>query len=310
MPAELVAELESRAPRSGANVGVWPGMTVYRFIEPTEPRWEEIHGLSLGIVARGRKAVTDEGRRYVYDESSYLVISSHLRFQSEVLTASPIDPCLCLVLHIDPALVRRVSVEMLEGRGSPLQRPAPAERYDRRVLVSPLDDELTGAVVRFLRALSTGPDRRVLAPLYLQEVVYRVLQRDQFGRLLQVAGEQTAGNQVAAALTYINEHLADPLTVSALAERVNLSTSAFTRAFREITGRSPYQFVKESRLNRARDLLLEDRRSVAELADAVGYTSTSHFIKEFRGRFGTTPRDYADTHALRRALWPVRSDAG
>jgi hypothetical protein len=35
---ELVAELEARAPHVGANVGLWPGLTIYRFTKPTEPR--------------------------------------------------------------------------------------------------------------------------------------------------------------------------------------------------------------------------------------------------------------------------------
>ena len=43
---------------------------------------------------------------------------------------------------------------------------------------------------------------------------------------------------------------------------------------------------------------------------AVGYTSASHFIREFRGRFGTTPRDYADAHRLGRDPRAARAEAG
>jgi hypothetical protein len=94
---DLIEELTARAPCLGANAGPWPGLTIYRFAEPTRPTWEEIRGLSLGIVAQGRIAVTDSGKRYVYDQFSYLVISSRLQLQSEVLDASPHAPCLCLV---------------------------------------------------------------------------------------------------------------------------------------------------------------------------------------------------------------------
>jgi transcriptional regulator GlxA family with amidase domain len=139
--------------------------------------------------------------------------------------------------------------------------------------------------------------------------VYRVLQREQFARMLQLAARQDSGNPIAAALTYITANLAEPLTVTTLAERVHLSPSAFTRAFREATGRSPYQFIKELRLDRARQLLVEDRCRVAHVAHTVGYTSTSHFIKEFRSRFGATPRDYADANSLVRELRSLRSVA-
>jgi AraC-like DNA-binding protein len=290
---DLVAELADRAPLEGANVGLWPGLTIYRFTEPTEPRWEEIRALSLGVVAQGRKAVMSVGRRFVYDQFNYLVISSGHHFECQILEASAEEPCLCFVLEVEPALVRRVSADMLERRDP--SSAAPRKVPPEACAVSAMNDDLMSSVLRFLRSLSDGPDRRVLAPLYLQEIVYRVLQREQFGRMLHIAGQQSAGNPVAAAVNYVAEHLDEPVTVNALAEQVSLSPSAFSRLFREVTGRSPYQFVKETRLSRARELLVEGRLGVAEVSRAVGYASPSHFIKEFRSRFGTTPRDYADT---------------
>jgi transcriptional regulator GlxA family with amidase domain len=154
-------------------------------------------------------------------------------------------------------------------------------------------------VSRFLRSLSNVIDRRVLAPLYLQEIVYRILQHERFARMMHFTTRHDQGAPIAALLTYIAAHLAEPLTVAELAKRVNLSASAFTRTFREMTGSSPYQFVKAMRLERARDILVEQHLSVADVSAAVGYTSTSHFIKEFRGRFGTTPRGYLGPRSVR-----------
>lgn len=305
---DLIAALATLAPRVGGNDGGWPGLTIYRFTEPMEPQWEEIQSLSLGIVAQGRKAVTVEGKRYVYDQFNYLVLSSNLHFQAEILEASARLPFLSFVLQIDPALVRKVSTDMLERRVASF----PPVRFDAepdKCVVSALDQDLMGTVLRFLQALSAGPDRRVLAPLYMQEMVYRVLQREQFSRMLHIAAQQAAGNPVAAALTYIRAHLGEPMTVTDMAEQVSLSPSAFSHLFREVTGRSPYQFVKEIRLDRARELLVDGRLAVTEVSRAVGYSSVSHFIKEFRGRFGVTPRAYADAQALGEEMRAIRSDA-
>ena len=103
---DLVAELASMATGAGANTGVWPGLTIYRFTAPAGPTWEEIQSLSLCIVAQGRKAVTAGGETYLYDPFRYLVLSSHLHFQAEILEASLGRPFLSLVLQIDPAMVR------------------------------------------------------------------------------------------------------------------------------------------------------------------------------------------------------------
>ena len=157
-------------------------------------------------------------------------------------------------------------------------------------------------VLRFLRAVKTNADRRVLAPLYLQELVYRVLQREQYARLLALAAAESASNPVSAVLEYMRAHLSEPLTVADMADLVSLSPSAFAHLFRDITGRSPYQFLKEMRLDRARELLVDGNFTVARISKEVGYASVSHFISEFRGRFGVTPRAYCDANALHREL--------
>jgi len=271
---DLVAELASMATEAGANTGVWPGLTVYRFTAPAGPTWEEIQSLSLCIVAQGRKAVTVGGETYLYDPFRYLVLSSHLHFQAEILEASLGRPFLSLVLQIDPALVRQVSSDMLERRTTAFRSPGAEARPTPSACVSALDQELLGVVLRFLRAVRDTADRRVLAPLYMRA------------------------------------HLSEPLTVADLADLVSLSPSAFAHLFRDVTGRSPYQFLKELRLDRARELLVDGNLTVARISKDVGYASVSHFISEFRGRFGVTPRAYYDAHALHRELDTQRAGMG
>jgi AraC-like DNA-binding protein len=299
---ELIAELAARAPQAGANGGLWPGLTIYRFTSPAGPTWEEIRSLSLCIVAQGRKAVTVDGETYLYDPSHYLILGSHLHFQAEVLEASIGRPFLSFVLQIDPVLVRQVSSDMLERRTTAFRPHQTQPRPGPPVCVSAIDSELLGVVLRFLRATGSAADRRVLAPLYLQEMVYRVLQREQYARLLALAAAEAASNPVSAVLEHVRNHLAEPLTVADMADLVSLSPSAFAHLFRDVTGRSPYQFVKEMRLDRARELLVDGQLTVARISKEVGYASVSHFISEFRGRFGVTPRAYYDEQAVGREL--------
>jgi AraC-like DNA-binding protein len=305
---DLIAELAARAPKVGANSGLWPGLTIYRFTSPVGPSWEEIQSLSLCIVAQGRKTVTVDGTTYKYDPFHYLVLGSHLHFQAEILEASVSRPFLSFVLQIDPALVRQVSSDMLERRTTAFRSRDAQAQPVQPACVSALDQDLLGVVLRFLRAVGTGTDRRVLAPLYLQEMVYRVLQREQYARLLSLAAAESASNPVSAVLEYVHSHLSEPLTVADMADLVRLSPSAFAHLFRDVTGRSPYQFVKEMRLDRARELLVDGDFTVARISKEVGYASVSHFISEFRGRFGVTPRAYYDAHALHRELDTQRAE--
>ncbi|MFZ0191307.1 MAG: AraC family transcriptional regulator, partial [Streptosporangiaceae bacterium] len=238
-----------------------------------------------------------------------LVLASHLHFQAEILEASIGRPFLSFVLQIDPVLVRQVSSDMLERRTTAFRSRQAEEQASQQAYVSALDFDLLGVVLRFLRATKTGTDRRVLAPLYLQELVYRVLQREQYARLLALAAAESASNPVSAVLEYVRGHLSEPLTVADMADLVNLSPSAFAHLFRDVTGRSPYQFLKEMRLDRARELLVDGDFTVARISKEVGYASVSHFISEFRGRFGVTPRAYCDANALHRELGTQRGIA-
>jgi AraC-like DNA-binding protein len=294
---DLVAALTARTPDLGANDGGWPGLTLYRFTEPMAPSWEEIQSLSLGIVAQGSKAVLVDGERYVYDPFNYLVLSSNLHFQAEILQASAGEPFLSFVLEIDPALVRKVSAGIAEQPAHGLS-PAVAADRPQPAAVSPLDPELLAAVLRFLHSLDSGTDRRVLAPMYVEEMVYRVLRREQFTRMVRIAARQSSAIPITAALTFARTHYAEPLTVDDLARQVALSSSAFSRLFREVTGRTPYQFLKEYRLDRARELLLDGRSSVAEVSRHVGYANVSHFIREFRARYGVTPGAFISEYGL------------
>lgn len=277
---DLVVELERHTRDEGLSAVLWSGVTVYRFTRPTETRWNENAGLlSIAIVVAGRRATVVSGRR--------------LRLQGYVSQATPHQPFFCLVLQVDPRLIRKVWAAM----GTRQVRVPPRAVGDIDCVGSDLDDQLLASTVRFLRSLASDCDRRVLSPLYLEETVYRILQSEQCSRLVGFAVQEER-SPVADTLNYIADHLAESLTVTALARRVHLSPSALSRAFRETTGRSPYQYLKEARLVRARELLVEGRHGSTDVAYIVGYISVSHFIKEFRNRFGATPGEYVERFTL------------
>lgn len=271
--AGLVAQL-GRC--SGVDAKAWPGLTVQRFTRATPPRWNEIEPLSFGLIARATPAC---------DEVTYAVLGGRREVFSGVLDASPYRPVFCLLLPIDPHLVRSTVASM--------RRPSPGTGPASNVCA--LDPEVVNSVLRFLRALASADDRRVLAPLHLQELVYRLLAGEQRSRMVNLAVAQAIPNPMMAVLDYIAGHLIEPLTVDTLAAQVCLSPSAFSRGFRELTGRSPYRYVKEKRLDRARQLLEEGRSGVAVVSREVGYSSVSHFIKEFQARFGDTPGRFSST---------------
>ena len=159
--------------------------------------------------------------------------------------------------------------------------------------MSPLGDELAGALLRFIGATDTDVDRHVLAPLALRETTYRVLRSRQWAALAEGAYLENAGDRITAAMAFMRDGLHRPISVEDMANHVGMSVSAFAHLFKATTGTAPYQYLKRLRLDRARALLVEENQAVSEASRAVGYGSVSHFINEFKRTYGETPRSYA-----------------
>lgn len=91
------------------------------------------------------------------------------------------------------------------------------------------------------------------------------------------------------AVDYIKAHLAEDLSLDAMAGVAAMSPSHFARAFRRATGTSPLQFVIAERLETAMVILRTTQLSVAEVAGRVGYHDVSRFTQHFKRRFGRSP---------------------
>ena len=96
--------------------------------------------------------------------------------------------------------------------------------------------------------------------------------------------------------------LSDLASVPALPElaaRVGTHEKRLTRAFREQTGRTVYEFVREMRLVEAQRLLLNSALNMEEVAHAVGFSGAANFSTAVRERFGLTPSSYRNARAAR-----------
>jgi AraC family transcriptional regulator len=92
---------------------------------------------------------------------------------------------------------------------------------------------------------------------------------------------------------YVEEHLAEQISLTTLAGLVSLSPYHFCRAFRQSFGTPPHRYLSGRRIERARTLLVESASSVTEIGLAVGFHETSSFTTAFRKATGQTPTAYS-----------------
>jgi AraC-like DNA-binding protein len=107
--------------------------------------------------------------------------------------------------------------------------------------------------------------------------------------------EQRVGQErkaVRQARYYIEEHFAQGLTLTQLAEHVSLSPYYLLRVFRAEVGMPPYAYLESVRI-RQTQRLIEAGQPLAEVAFAVGFSSQSHLTHRFKQIIGVTPGQYA-----------------
>ncbi len=98
--------------------------------------------------------------------------------------------------------------------------------------------------------------------------------------------------RVARAAELLLERMAQPLDMAAIAATIGLSASRLGHLFRAQTSRTPQQFLEDARMARARQLLALTNRTVAAIAEEVGYENPFYFTLRFTRREGVGPREW------------------
>lgn len=82
------------------------------------------------------------------------------------------------------------------------------------------------------------------------------------------------------------------ITIGQLAEKYQISQTTLKKCFKEVYGKSVYQYLKDFRISEAERLLITTEDTVLEIANQVGYENCSKFAEAFRKKTGMLPKDY------------------
>lgn len=285
---ELRTLVLPRAPQTGLNALGIPGAWAYRADHPEPCRKQSTHTLSVGVVLQGRKEVRVDGHVLRYDPSHCIVLTGELDYESQVIEASPRAPYLSVVLAVPPDLVARTLLDLAAIAPLPPQPSTPPQS----AFLARVDERVLEPLVRLVRCLDDDAERRILAPLAVQELVFRLLRSPAALALRSAACRGGDEGRIADAMAFIRANAQRKLSVEQLAKRAAMSPSHFAHRFRDVARVSPMRYLKHVRLEAARVLLLQGMRA-GELADRIGYASAAHFTRDFKQQFGLAPAQYA-----------------
>lgn len=291
---EIVAKLMSTlAINDGFSPTELPGINIFK---ATEPKGREplCYNQGIIIVGQGYKRVFMGDTVYDYNPDNYLVLSVPIPAECETF-ATREEPLLALTADIDMGMLNRIISQMDEHIDHTLLNNK--QRY-HGVFAATLTPSIKDTVLRLLQVLQSPVESGVLGEGLRYELLFRVMQGENAASLYALAMKNTNLAKIDKALKRIHSSYAESMNVDALASLVNMSPSAFHRAFLDVTSSSPIQYVKKIRLNKARDLLKEQKVRVSDAATDVGYESAAQFSREFKRYFGNSPSVYSKSRAL------------
>lgn len=115
---------------------------------------------------------------------------------------------------------------------------------------------------------------------------------DFFALLMQNANTNAVNAPIEAAKHIIKFNYSTDLTLTKLADRLNLNPTYFSRLFKEKTGMSPKQYILKIRMDRAKELLSHTQYTVKEISNSVGFPDSLYFSRLFKKYEGQSPLTY------------------
>jgi AraC-like DNA-binding protein len=101
--------------------------------------------------------------------------------------------------------------------------------------------------------------------------------------------------RIQLALDFVQSHLDEPITIRSISRLIGISEQYFCRLFREEMQVSFVQYLTDQRLEKARSMLLDEARSIKEIAFNVGFGSVAQFSRVFRKAEGMSAGEYRES---------------
>ncbi|WP_454793309.1 helix-turn-helix transcriptional regulator [Mycolicibacterium lutetiense] len=98
----------------------------------------------------------------------------------------------------------------------------------------------------------------------------------------------------AKIIEFLEDSMDSDISLETLARQAKMSVGGFIKAFRAAFHTTPYQFLLDRRIERAKSLLRNTPRTVTEISAMVGFSTPNHFATAFRRRVGVSPSTYRD----------------
>ena len=227
----------------------------------------------LFYIIGGKGQFLIEDRLYPVSSNQLVIINPNVLHTEVSLNAQPLE---YVVLGVDG-----IELTMRENGNGQFCLLAPSESAEISTCLR--------NILREMELKNTG--YKDICQAFTEILIIRLMRSIQ----LAVPAEPAAPNanhQCASVRRYIDLHFKEPLTLEQLAEESHMNKFYLSHAFKRQYGISPINHLIQRRLDESKYLLAETDLSVSQVAQLLGFSSSSYFSQLFRKAEGVSPREY------------------
>jgi AraC-like DNA-binding protein len=252
------------------------GLLHARFVQHAYPRHSHEYYV-ISLIARGRQSFLHKGTKYTTPPGGVILINPET-----VHTGEAVDQWGFELRSIYPTISHmQMAMTELTGRS----RGLPIFKHVR------VDDRwVTGNVLALHKAILGAAGEMESEALFIHTLTQLIKRYADVPVVEQKLGSEKQALQKAR--RYIEDHFAQGVSLSMLAQEVALSPYYLLRAFCAEVGMPPYAYLESIRVQHTQKLI-EAGKPLAEIAAEMGYSSQSHMTNRFKKVIGVTPGQYA-----------------
>ena len=252
------------------------GLLHAHFVQHAYPRHSHDYFV-ISLIERGRQSFTHKGTKYTTPPGGIILINPGV-----VHTGEAVDKDGFELRSIYPT-ISHMKMAMYELTGRIRALP-----FFSTVRVN--HPWATKIILALHQSLSEDTDGLESESRFIWTLAQLIKQHADISSIEQKLGNEKTAIQKAR--HYIDDHFAEGVSLSALAQHVSLSPYYLIRAFCAEVGMPPYAYLESVRIQYTQRLIATDK-SLAEIAVEVGFSSQSHMTRSFKKIIGVTPGQYA-----------------
>jgi AraC-like DNA-binding protein len=228
----------------------------------------------LCTILSGKKKVSINGKESItYSSSEYILLPPESSVEMTIESHTK-----AIVYEINNHLIDNISEKMEKSFN--IQNNINKQQYSNNLLNTVKN--LTSNIYQ------NNKESKFLMDLHAQELVYRLMQ-DYTKKPIYTADDNYY-NPAEIAKDIISKPGNENLNINEIAQMLKMSQSNLDYYFKKEYGITPKRYQNQIKIERARYLL--KKNNVTEVAMILGFENISHFIRLFKSRYGSTPKQY------------------